>query len=235
MSNIEIQREFVLVSQLHSQGKVRDATRRAEDIIRLLLRVQLGEQVDMSCGIDIVASPWTPMWMYDVWVSRDMDGGHPINGYPFFQRPQDIERLQNSLPIPVYCCWNGLIAVRANVFTQGVRFRSGSTAECAAAECTLFCKDVWNVGAGNIVLDPAVVTFYEHYVFSRFLQFGLPGIGNTSVPVETSFPEHELKPKEFLCEPMHGLGSEAGISVGQKPTNNSYGSILASISEALDW
>lgn len=184
----------------------------ADDVARLAQRIALGDQVEMVCAMDFVATPDSKMLFYDIWVTRDMAGQEVSGFYPYFQRSSDIERLKAGLPIPVYSCWNGLTVISADVFARGIRFRSGTDGMCMASECFLFCKDVWDSGPGNILIDPAVTVFYEEFVFSRMLGYPLRGLAETSVPVIGTFPVHEPKPKTFICAPMVNLDREAWMT-----------------------
>ncbi|GAA5978762.1 hypothetical protein JCM5350_004814, partial [Sporobolomyces pararoseus] len=127
--------------------------------------------------------------MYDSWVARSLNGNmlrsrldiwsEARDGVQeLFNLKEDIlskKRFQRGLPIPVYSCWNGMIAMTAEPFkTTGVnpkvyerngpslhegqtmfktvrqvpRFRSAlkSQGECAASECKTLAKDFWSRG-----------------------------------------------------------------------------------------
>ena len=98
--------------------------------------------------------------------------------------PDHVERLERGLPIPVQCCWNGMVVMDAKAFHKGLRFRyaevtdaqqqyylqHGKTTvpgergeECSASECSLLCKDIWaNHGERTrIVMDPSVKVAYQ--------------------------------------------------------------------------
>lgn len=95
-------------------------------------------------------------------------------------------------PSHVYCCWNGIAVFDAAPFYAGVRFRwaanldpaSPHSGECAASECSLACKDLWRIGYGRVLLDPAVQVAYSHAVHkARVRNFAQPvGAGGGAVP-----------------------------------------------------
>jgi hypothetical protein len=77
------------------------------------------------------------------------------------QRADDAARLRQGRPVPVFCCWNGLLVANAAPFYEGVRVRRGVPGECAASECSLFCKDFWRKRARNFAVDPHVRVAYD--------------------------------------------------------------------------
>lgn len=99
-----------------------------------------------------------------------------------FQTDPDIQsrnRWLAGLPIPVYSCWNGMVALTARPFLpealggQSLGFRSANreTQECAASECSLLAKDMWRAGEKKWVLVPKVaVTYTEDDYKSEWIQ-----------------------------------------------------------------
>ena len=60
---------------------------------------------------------------YDVWVARDADGKPLSNTPPYVAHDYSLARLRAGLPFPASCCWNGLVAIDAEPFRLGYRFR----------------------------------------------------------------------------------------------------------------
>jgi len=110
---------------------------------------------------------------YDVWVARTLEG-FPFRNLPPYvpQCEGNIKTLHdfatgmpafsdwmaeaNFLPMlnetkpnevqPVQCCWNGLLAVRAEPFYRGLTFRSNLPSECLSASENHMCTDLWHMG-----------------------------------------------------------------------------------------
>jgi len=90
---------------------------------------------DMACGMDFQAGEGVEL--YDVWVNRDLDGKPVARQAPHFSHPLDKDLLNRGLPVPVSCCWNGAVVVRAKVSvsyqtTQGLLTLTPHSA-CAGA------------------------------------------------------------------------------------------------------
>lgn len=60
---------------------------------------------------------------YDSWVSRDLAGIPFANSRPFVLHQYSLARLQQGLPFPVSCCWNGMAVLNGTFFQQGYQFR----------------------------------------------------------------------------------------------------------------
>lgn len=94
-------------------------------------------------------------------------------------------RVRSSLPVPVYSCWNGLIALDARPFKllsssstsatkkpeRLIKFRSAnrSKGECRSSECQLLAKDFWSVGFQRWVLVPRVAVTYDEEMYHEQL------------------------------------------------------------------
>ena len=62
---------------------------------------------------------------YDFWVARDANGAPLSNVKPFVHHTYSLQRLDQGLPFPVSCCWNGMLSMNAEPFTHhSLRFRS---------------------------------------------------------------------------------------------------------------
>ena len=84
-------------------------------------------------------------------------------GPPYFVHPGSAERVRQGLPVQVYCCWNGMVKLRAAPFAQGLRFRAAQPRECNASECSLMCDDFHRWGpAGRRVGGPERVGVLAH-------------------------------------------------------------------------
>lgn len=102
-----------------------------------------------------------PFWFYDTWVTKDSRGLPLTRTLPYFSDPHDAERLRSGLPVPAYCCWNGLAVIDAGVFrSDGIRFRRHDHGECSGSECGLLCDDMWRMGRRRVVIDPSVRLVY---------------------------------------------------------------------------
>ncbi|MEW5315549.1 MAG: hypothetical protein WDW38_006970 [Sanguina aurantia] len=91
---------------------------------------------------------------YDKWITRDQRGGLLSNFAPYSSHPLTAVRLAQGLPVPVYCCWNGMVVLSMKPFAEGLRFRSHMEGECAASECSLLCDDMHRMGYNDMVMDP---------------------------------------------------------------------------------
>ncbi|KAJ6454202.1 cryptococcal mannosyltransferase 1-domain-containing protein [Mycena sanguinolenta] len=97
----------------------------AESIVELL--DTKGGDYDMACGLDMA---W---WgLYDQWVIRDRLGRLASLLWPFFLEDTGFRAVMADEPAPVFTCWNGIIAVRADPFLP-IPLRTGqlSTAPLA--------------------------------------------------------------------------------------------------------
>ena len=45
------------------------------------------------------------------------------NSPPYVEHPHSAARFEAGLPIPVTCCWNGIVSIDAAPLAKGVRFR----------------------------------------------------------------------------------------------------------------
>ena len=101
--------------------------------------------------------------------------------YPYFGHPPSRRRVLRGLPVPVYSCWNGMVAINATTL-GGRTFRSwvagearspgGQSAgeqfgreegQCATSECHLLCKDLWTAAGGRakVFMHTGVKLFYD--------------------------------------------------------------------------
>ncbi|GLI71588.1 hypothetical protein VaNZ11_016825 [Volvox africanus] len=61
---------------------------------------------------------WSFPVFYDMWVTRDVSGARIRNREPYSIEPWTADRLAQGLPTPAYCCWNGLVNLRAEPFLR---------------------------------------------------------------------------------------------------------------------
>ncbi|TRM69846.1 cryptococcal mannosyltransferase 1-domain-containing protein [Schizophyllum amplum] len=81
----------------------------AESMLELL-QTRDGEY-DMACAIDL--SFWG---LYDAWVTRDSLGRIPSSLWPYLADEEGMTAIKNDEPAPVFTCWNGIVAIRADPF-----------------------------------------------------------------------------------------------------------------------
>lgn len=63
--------------------------------------------------------------------------------------------------LQAYCCWNGMVKLRAEPFRQGLRFRTHFPGECSASECSLLCDDYHRLGYNKVLIDPSIKLTYS--------------------------------------------------------------------------
>ncbi|KAJ7232090.1 cryptococcal mannosyltransferase 1-domain-containing protein [Mycena rebaudengoi] len=92
----------------------------AESIVELL--DTNGGDFDMACGLDLA------YWgLYDQWVIRDRLGRIASTLWPYFLEDTGYKGVMADLPAPVFACWNGIVAVRAEPFLPPALRLSAST------------------------------------------------------------------------------------------------------------
>ncbi|GAA5960468.1 hypothetical protein JCM3765_003644 [Sporobolomyces pararoseus] len=199
--------DVVFINDVHIQGL---------DALELLWQ-RREQNADAVCGFDWRETRGifsklgkNSIKMYDSWVARSITGNmlrsrldiwsEARNGVEeLFNLEEDRaskKRFDRGLPIPVYSCWNGMIALTAEPFrTTGVnpkvyerngpilnegqtmfkpvrqppRFRSAlkSQGECAASECKTLAKDFWSRGYDRWVMIPTVRSTYSPSIYSH--------------------------------------------------------------------
>ncbi|KAJ7069232.1 cryptococcal mannosyltransferase 1-domain-containing protein [Mycena amicta] len=82
---------------------------KAESMVELL-NTRDGEY-SMACGMDF--QEWG---LYDLWVTRDLNGGLVSNRYPYFLEPTAFHAVLASEPVPVSACWNGIVSITSDPF-----------------------------------------------------------------------------------------------------------------------
>ncbi|KAJ6601178.1 cryptococcal mannosyltransferase 1-domain-containing protein [Mycena vulgaris] len=79
----------------------------AESVVELL-KTKDGEW-DMVCGLDLAR--WG---LYDAWVVRDRLGRLASSLWPYFLEDAGMQAVMEDEPAPVFTCWNGIVAFRAD-------------------------------------------------------------------------------------------------------------------------
>lgn len=154
-----------------------------------------------------------PLLFYDIWVARDITGRKFIRGYPYVVHEPSAQQLAQGLPIPVYSCWNGLVAFKAEPFYDGLRFRWAGAAECPASECSLLLADLHARGYHNVLVDPLVRVAYSfqdaqdlHSPFVEGLSDGWQSRGSAAAdrgPTQALESTHEVE-----CCPLAPLSDQ---------------------------
>ncbi|CAK0732610.1 hypothetical protein CVIRNUC_000155 [Coccomyxa viridis] len=138
----------------------------AQDIVRLLQHTN----VSAVCAMDFwkhASRPDAPGHFYDVWVMRDVEG-HRVNiNPPYLHHAYSRFRLEQGLPFPVSCCWNGMISLDAQPFAEGLRFRAHRQHECQESEASQMCTDLFHLGRTDFIVDPGVQVAYEPQIAAR--------------------------------------------------------------------
>ena len=98
-----------------------------------------------------------------------------------------------------------------------MRFRRSSPGECAASECSLFCKDFWGAGRTKFGIDPHVRVAYDVPTYNALHTVGWLDEGHrlatkrSSVewPEEIPWPPHP--PNRVYCCGLEGSGRDADM------------------------
>ncbi|KAI7863188.1 mannosyltransferase 1, partial [Spinellus fusiger] len=112
---------------------------------------------DAVCGMDFFGE------FYDTFATREADERWVGSGkYPYFALEESRRLLYKEEPIPVYSCWNGIIALNAEPFleVQRIEFRAIIPDEyepvTEASECCLIHTDLRSLGYKRIYINPTV-------------------------------------------------------------------------------
>ncbi len=95
-------------------------------------------------------------------VVRDRMGGRFHWNTPWAVHPVTQNQLRSGLPLPMYCCWNGMVMLNPEPFRRGLRFRTHLHGECMASECSLLCDDMHRMGFSRVLMDPSVRVGYGY-------------------------------------------------------------------------
>eukprot|EP00871_Galdieria_phlegrea_P005419 jgi/Galph1/5879/GphlegSOOS_G4536.1 len=192
-----------------------DVLYRAERLSRLFF--QLNQSYDMKCGVDYFINGNSQVQLYDLWVTRTMDGKLPRAIYPFFE--EDEESYLQAKPFRSYCCWGGVAILNGSLFSEGLRFRGFAErptngyheAECPHSENGFLCDDIWNMRENaNLIIDPAMFANDLKGVESFLQRLH----ANTSLELSNAYAlDNRSKPKQVTCCPwIEGLSDYAGAT-----------------------
>ncbi|KAF2674147.1 hypothetical protein BT63DRAFT_435306 [Microthyrium microscopicum] len=192
-----------------------------DDILELVHQ-KVFQKADMTCAMDwnyVDYSGSFRLTFYDVWIARTMSGESffhiPFGGswnesMRLFFGQNDADRLskarfEKGLPFQVFACWNGGVVFDAKpIMDEGVRFRLNRDNECYQGEVSLFTKDLWIKGHGNIAVVPSVNLAYDDKTAVRIQkEKGLPGDWNRKNARNKSIhvPWKTMPPPKVLCIP----------------------------------
>lgn len=128
-------------------------------------------------------NPSKSVVLYDSWVARSLTGKtlrprldfltEYRDGYSVIFDHEDTKlyqnRFQNALAVPVYSCWNGIVALTPTPFRAptGLKFRAADRKidECPSSECQLLAKDFWSLGFDKWILVPKVAVTYTQNIY----------------------------------------------------------------------
>ncbi|CAK0732893.1 hypothetical protein CVIRNUC_000197 [Coccomyxa viridis] len=133
-----------------------------------LIRLLRHSSAAIACGIDFFIDAPGGIVLYDSWVMRDAVGRKVVpNSPPYVQHPHSAARFEAGLPIPVTCCWNGIVSIDAAPLAKGVRFRTYGDGECRECEASNLCTDFWQMGYTHMIVDPGVRVAYQSELARR--------------------------------------------------------------------
>ncbi|KAL1603778.1 hypothetical protein SLS60_005368 [Paraconiothyrium brasiliense] len=195
-----------------------------EDILEIVHQ-QHFQNAHMTCGMDWANSsnPEQPR-LYDTWIARSMTGDTFYKdmfdwdkGF-FPDHPPSRQRWSMYLPIQVFSCWNGIVALTAKPFMDGtMRFRGVDglerekvNEECYQGEPNLLTKDMWYLGYNRIATLPTITTAYNYWDAHNARE--ARGSVGLHVLLQNGTAEEKIKwqespPSKFHCIPA-GRDSE---------------------------
>lgn len=167
---------------LHEQGKdfdkilfLNDVVFRPQDVLSLL--ATNAGSFTTACALDFHLPPA----YYDTFALRDSEGlGTIQTSFPYFRAQESREAMLSGRAAKVTSCWNGMVAMDAAPFYDGVRFRalpdSLASKHLEASECCLVHVDMNATYAAHgergrgIYVNPAVRVGYtvEAYNTTHF-------------------------------------------------------------------
>ena len=142
----------------------------AEQVVSLLSTNE--GAYDMVCGLDFYEL------FYDILVTRDVEGYWFVGYFPYARHAPTRRAVMAGRPFPVYSCWNGMVVMAAEPFTQhnvrfrGRRYEPEERCECVQSECLLVCSDFRSLGYDQIYINPQVRVTYQwthHILYNSFL------------------------------------------------------------------
>ncbi|OAV86587.1 hypothetical protein PTTG_02026 [Puccinia triticina 1-1 BBBD Race 1] len=113
---------------------------------------------DSACGTD---------W-WEAKTLREQQDAAPLAADPDGESKVFQARFHNVLPVPVYLCWNDIVALAPAPFRgpEGLTFRAADrlTNKCPSSECQLFAKD-FSLGFNKCLLIPNVAVTYTRIIY----------------------------------------------------------------------
>ncbi|KAF7731760.1 hypothetical protein EC973_008274 [Apophysomyces ossiformis] len=130
-----------------------------------------GGDYDAVCAMDFFGE------FYDLFATREITEKWVGSGkYPYFEDKNSRELLKKGEPIPVYSCWNGMIAMKVDPFLKdNIRFRALVPKEpdmpIEASECCLIHTDLRKHNYTKIFINPQVKVSYDpfHYWYANYI------------------------------------------------------------------
>lgn len=152
----------------------------AGDVIDIL-STNIALNADMSCATDFIYTNTENKknknkenfnmlpYFYDNWVTTDINGRKFTNIFPYGRDNKSLIAWSLGLPFPVLSCWNGVVSIKADLFTKhNLKFRSSRyPLECSVSECELFARDLLVLGRNKIVVVPTSIVAYDLKDFHR--------------------------------------------------------------------
>lgn len=131
--------------------------------------------------------PWSFPVFYDMWVARDVSGGRIRNRVPYSLDSWTADRLAHGYPTPVYCCWNGLVNLRAEPFLKQTKGESRGSVEVLGG-----ANAVSSGGDGDLKEENSTAVATDSKVPLRFRSHN---------PDECAASECSL-----MCDDLHAAG-----------------------------
>mmetsp|Transcript_11096 Transcript_11096/g.44686 ORF Transcript_11096/g.44686 Transcript_11096/m.44686 type:complete len:902 (+) Transcript_11096:196-2901(+) len=123
---------------------------------------------DIASGMDYTAHGQDAKF-YDIWVNKDMFGDRFNNRRPYIRDPSAWHSFSSGIPFQVFTTWAGGVVMSAELFSRyGVRFRHSGLLECAACECEILIRDLWNHSGSDGLKVMVVPSVYSAYSVREF-------------------------------------------------------------------
>lgn len=112
--------------------------------------------------------------------------------------PKTKTRYNARLPFQAYSCWNGIAVISSSLFLspEPIHFRRSDVeaGECAQAEVSLLCKDIWRKrdGRARISVVPGVRVAYERPVAEVVRDQEDAGVGGLVQGIESFWAKEKI-------------------------------------------
>eukprot|EP00812_Abedinium_dasypus_P012240 NODE_576_length_1466_cov_327.807938.p1 GENE.NODE_576_length_1466_cov_327.807938~~NODE_576_length_1466_cov_327.807938.p1 ORF type:complete len:382 (+),score=80.37 NODE_576_length_1466_cov_327.807938:134-1279(+) len=153
---------------------------------------------DMTCGYDFFDGIFYDQWVYDG--PYDENCTTPNDG-------RYHTRCHLVKPYRVRCCWNGVAAIRSEVFAElGIRFRWGvhNDLDCQNSECSALCRDMKRLDVFRIISDPNVQVTYRAEDMRCRRRLSESALWDD----RRSYDEGQLDHDSWRCCPLDGAGAK---------------------------